>query len=78
MGYHQYKTTLDWSIIKMKYTESFDTKDWKCEDHHQLFGEDGSYEPEIIEDDEQNCNYIVKKDSKIFKQEVKKVVKPAG
>lgn len=34
LGKHQYNTVLDWSLIRMPYLPTYDTKDWKCIDGH--------------------------------------------
>ena len=34
---HQYHTVLDWSLIKMPYYPSGDTKKWECVDGYQQF-----------------------------------------
>lgn len=43
MGYHQYQTTLDWSLISMPYLPSFDTSNWKCTDSHQFFDDKSGF-----------------------------------
>lgn len=68
VGFHQYQTVLDWAQIKMNYLPSYDIKGWSCTDAHQEFEErDLIYSSEINKDDEQNCNNIQAKGSKIFK-----------
>lgn len=68
-GIHQYQTVLDWSLIKMPYYPSGDTKKWKCVDGYQDFEQHvKGYIDDIQEDDEQNCNYIEPSNCKVFVQ----------
>lgn len=74
VGLHQYQTSLDWSLTKMQYLPSYDVASWVCVDAFQGFDDKRrSYEDEIQEDQEQNCNYVDMGESRVFKQAV-----PAG